>query len=62
MRYFDVRRPRPMSDTGESRDENNSRGMKDSLMPAVRPSLLLKISIRDLISANEKKDSLAQPY
>lgn len=36
--------------------------MEDDFMPAVRPSLLLlKISIRDLISASEEEHSLAQP-
>lgn len=64
MRYFDVRRPRPISDTGDSRDEINSKRMEGDLMPAVRPtvpSLLLTFSIRDLISASEEKHSLAQP-
>lgn len=64
MRYFDVRRSRPISDTRDSRDEINSKRMEDDLMPAVRPtipSLLLKISIRDLISASKEKHSLAQP-
>lgn len=38
--------------------------MESDLMPAVRPTIAgmeLKISIRDLTSANEEKDFLAQP-
>lgn len=64
MRYFDVRQPRPIRDIGDSRDEINSKCLEDDLMSIVRPTIpsqLLKISIRDLISASEEKLSLAQP-
>lgn len=31
--------PRPMSDSGDSRDEINAKGMERDVMPAVRPTI-----------------------
>lgn len=55
-----------MSDSGDSRDEINAKGMERDVMPAVRPTIPstpekeLKTPFRDLFSANDEKDFQAR--